>query len=256
MPNWLRSYLSNRQQFVKMGDCKSNCLNISRGVPQGSVLGSKLFNLYINDICRVSYISKYVLFADDTNIFCSGENLQLLDMIITELNKLKTWFHRNKLSLNLNKTKIMLFGNCNTEVKVSTDNVNIERVYENKFLGVILDHRICWKSHIEYIRSKLPRNIAIMGKSKFILDQKSSYILYCSLVLPYLNYCVEVWGNTYKSNLQPLSALQKRAIRIVSMFQKSYIVKYNTAKIMYKARQNLLPVNIQKLFLTERGDMI
>ncbi len=53
------------------------------------------------------------------------------------LNKLKTWFDRNKLSLNLNKTKIMLFGNCeiNTEVKVSTDNVNIERVYENKFLG-------------------------------------------------------------------------------------------------------------------------
>lgn len=70
----------------------------------------KLFILYINDICRVSMILKLVLFADDTDVFCSEENLQqLLEVVTTEMSKLKRWLKINKLSLNLNKTKFLLF---------------------------------------------------------------------------------------------------------------------------------------------------
>ncbi len=133
------------------------------------------------------------------------------------LEKLKQWFDVNKLSLNLNKTKFMLFGNRTIPVdtvQIMIDNVHIERVYENKFLGVILDHKICWKPHINHIRTKLAKSVAILGRTRYMLDYKSLHILYSSLVLPYLYYCVEVWGNTYKSNLQPLFKLQKRAIRI------------------------------------------
>ena len=73
-----------------------------------------------------------MLFADDTNIFCTGEDLQqLLELITTEMSKLKKWFDNNKLSLNLSKTKIMLFGNftLNNDVNVKIDGVDIERVY-------------------------------------------------------------------------------------------------------------------------------
>ena len=109
--HWVRSYLSNRKQFVKLGDYCSSCLDIVCGVPQGSVLGPKLFILYINDICKVSKLLKLVLFADDTNIFCSGDDLaELLKDLTEEIIKLKNWFDYNKLSLNLAKTKIMLFG--------------------------------------------------------------------------------------------------------------------------------------------------
>ncbi len=266
----MESYLRDRQQFVQMGEHKSEFRDITCGVPQGSVLGPKLFILYINDICRVSQSLKFVLFADDTNIFCSGENLQqIVSTITSEINKLKLWFDRNKLSLNLSNTKIMLFGrnkpDCNVELII--DNIKIEKVDEIKFLGVTLDHKISWKSHVSHIQSKLAKCTAILSKTRHILDHISLHTLYCLLFLPYLSYCVEVWGNNYKSTLQPIRTIQKRAIRAINkagyrdhtnpLFIKSRmlkfidLVKFKTAPVMYKARNNLLPNTIREMF-TER----
>lgn len=157
----------------------------------------------------------------------------------------------------------------NIKVQLKIDNISIERVYENKFLGVILDHKIGWKPHINHVKAKLATSIAILGKSGHILDHKSLHTLYNTLILPYLSYCVEIWGNTHKTNLQPLCTLQKRAIRIINnigylehtnlLFLKTHtlkftdLVKFKTAQIMYKARNNLLPRNIQKLFMERQG---
>ena len=168
-------------------------------------------------MCQVSNILKMVVFADDTNIFCSGGNLQeLLEKVTFELTKLKRWFDINKLSLNLSKTKFMIFSNykLDNQVNIQVDGVEIERVSENKFLGVIIDDKINWKSHIKYIHNKLARSISVLNKAKHLLNFKSLRMLYCSLVLPYMNYCTEVWGNTYKSSLNAITILQKRAIRI------------------------------------------
>lgn len=100
----LISYLHNRQQYVQLEGYKSECLKLECGVSQGSILGQKLFILYINDICEVSKIMQFVLFADDTNLFCSGDDLiSLAETITNEMIKLKKWFNKNKLSLNLKK---------------------------------------------------------------------------------------------------------------------------------------------------------
>ena len=127
-----------------------------------------------------------------------------------------------------------------------------------------IDHKLSWKPHIKHVKSKLSRSISVLGKAKHILDHNSLHILYC-----YLNYCVEVWGTTYKSSLLPLVTLQKRAIRIINkagyydhtnlLFLHSRIIKFNdlvdyqVAQIMFKARNKLLQGNIQTLFFTERG---
>lgn len=109
----------------------------------------------------------------------------------------------------------------------------------------------------------------MLYKAKQVLDQKSLHILYCSLVWPYLNYCVEVWGNNYKSSLHSLFILQKRAIRIIhkvgyleqtnSLFLQpkwskiTDLVGNHTAQIMYKAQNKTQPGNILKLFSGGEG---
>lgn len=104
---WLKNYLDNRCQYMQINDVRSNMLKITQGVPQGSVLGPKLFILYINDICSVTNEFNYVLFADDTTLYCSGENLELLlSKAKKGLQRLKNWFDLNKLSLNIDKTKL------------------------------------------------------------------------------------------------------------------------------------------------------
>lgn len=210
--NWVKNYLQNRKQFVQIGEHKSSFMELSCGVPQGSVLGPILFILYINDICNISKSLKYFLFADDTTILCCGKNEhQIIKTITAEINKLKQWFDQNKLSLNVSKTKIIWFGNfkIRSDVQFEIDQTRVEQTHEHKFLGVIIDHKMCWKPHVSYISSKISKNIAIIGKTKYILDPKSLLTLYSSLVLPYLSYCVEVWGNTYKTTLKPLFYCKK-----------------------------------------------
>ena len=91
-------------QYVSFGDTDSTLRNVICGVPQGSILGQKLFIPYINDICNVSPVLKFILFADDTNIFCSGSDIVQLSIIVSnELDKLSEWFAVNKLSLNVSK---------------------------------------------------------------------------------------------------------------------------------------------------------
>ena len=112
-------------------------------------MGPKLFIMYINEICNVSTVLKFVLF--DPNIFCSGDNVQLLlEEITAEICKLKLWLNSNKLSLNLNKTTLIIFGNSNTQASIKIDGIFIERVKEHKFLGITIDEKLSWKPHKTY----------------------------------------------------------------------------------------------------------
>ena len=189
--------------------CTATC-----GVPQGSILGPLLFILYINDLTNVSSFLKYVLFADDTNLFASGKDMnKLCRMINAELDLLKTWFSINKLSLNLSKTNYMIFSNKNrvrNNINLNMDNTEIERVTVTKFLGVLVDENLNWKQHIIHVRNKLSKCSAIIYKASRILQSSTLVTLYNTLFLPYISYCAEIWGNACQSNLQKNIVAQKR----------------------------------------------
>ena len=107
---WIVSYLENRSQFVPYNNCDSEVLMVCCGVPQGSILGPKLFIMYINDIFNASKLFKFILFADDTNMFyCNNDINELLRQTNAQLDKLNVWFSVNRLSLNITKTNSMFF---------------------------------------------------------------------------------------------------------------------------------------------------
>lgn len=112
--NWFRSYLCDRKQFVVIRNVHSTYLPINCGVPQGSILGPLLFIIYINDLCKASDKLRFILYVDDTNIFCSHKDpTTLMHIVSNKLFKVRTWFCANKLLLNVNKTASILFSTPN-----------------------------------------------------------------------------------------------------------------------------------------------
>ena len=266
--DWLKSYLTNRSQFVDINGKYSKKANITCGIPQGSIIGPILFILYINDLHKVSNRLKFILFADDTTILCEGDNVQTAaKMFNKEILKVNKWFQANRLSLNLTKTHYMVFngGKKSGNTEIIINNNNIDRVDSTKFLGVLIDQKLTWNEHIKLVESKIAKSIAIMYRVKHIIEPNTLLTLYCSLVLPYLDYCSEVWGNNYNSRLNNLCIMQKRCIRLITnsgyrdhttpLFHKlkllnfKDLIKLKTVKLAFKANQNKLPSEIQKKYL-------
>ena len=215
---WFRSYLSNRKQYVHLNDHASELCNISCGVPQGSLLGPLLFILYINDFWKSSNSLLFILFADDTNLFFSHKNPNVLvDKINAELLNILRWIQENKLSLNLQKTNYMLFSNSLDSLPsdIIFDNTPLKHVPLTKFLGTTVDDKLSWKPHIDNICKIISRNIGVINRLKLYLPQSSLFMLCSSLILPYLNYGLLVWGNTHHTLLERVVLLQKRVIHII-----------------------------------------
>ena len=271
---WLASYLNNRKQYVDLNGEISAYLTVLCGVPQGSILGPKLFIIYINDICNVSKILDLILFADDTNIFYTGNNIvELCKQLCVELDKLNIWFAVNKLSLNVSKTNYMIFckKRIPSDLKVCINSIDIDRVTQSKFLGVTVDEKLSWKEHIHRVNNKLCKSLAIMYKAKCKLNEKALQSIYYALFYPYMNYCLEVWGITNSSKLHCLNILQKRAIRLIcnkgsryhsnELFYKLRVVKFSdlvdikVCSVIHKAKLNLLPNKLLQLLELETNDI-
>ena len=217
---WFSSYLSGRTQFVSYNGVQSNTKSIKCGVPQGSILGPLLFLLYINDLQNVCQYSLPILFADDTNLFFNSKDITKLNFMLSEeLSNISKWLKVNRLSLNINKTKYMLFTKkryISDQIKIEIDKTPISKTNVSKFLGVIIDDKLTWKDHIAYVNGKIARGVGILNKAKHYLNREALTTLYYSFIYPYITYCNQVWGSNYKSRLNRTVVLQKKALRIVT----------------------------------------
>ena len=221
---WFKSYLSERKQYVPVYGSNSSHLEVTCGVPQGSVLGPLLFLIYINDIPLSSSKLSFYVFADDTNIYYEAENLyQLQRTINNELKKVKVWFDVNKLSLNIDKTNYIIFKSpqhsSSESVSIKIGCFTVKRTSYVKFLGVLLDESLSWKYHLTEPSKKLARTCGMFFKVRHFLPIDVLICLYNSLFSPFLQYGIVVWGLTYESYINPVFLLQKRAVRAISFEQ-------------------------------------
>ena len=142
---WFRSYLSNRKQKVFVSGVESNFLLVKSGVPQGSILGPFLFLICINDFRKATNYFSLRLFADDTSLTATGKDLDvLLQRINSELPAIHEWLCSNRLTLNLSKTKYLVFQprqkiNFNLYAPLKLADQYLEQSYSVKCLGLITD---------------------------------------------------------------------------------------------------------------------
>ena len=184
--------------FVDFSGNKSSYLPIKTGVPQGSVLGPLLFLIYINDLPLVSNVFDMLMYADDTTLYCNINQNIKEEFINAELTKLLEWLGANKLSLNVAKTKYMVFHASKRNViypNLKVNNNNIESVTEFNFLGVILHSHVTWNKHINHISMKIARSIGILYRLRNVYPESVLVTIYNTLVLPHFHYCLLLWGS-------------------------------------------------------------
>ena len=213
----MKSYLSDRQQYVIFNNVASDKIPVTCGIPQGSILGPLLFLIYIDDIQTCSQTLKFILFADDTNIFLSASNINDLFLTLNkELVHLNNWFRYNKLSLNIKKSHYMLFGNNQkSSHEVVIDGLKLLPVTSTKFLGVIIDDKLNWKPHINFIISKINKNAAVIRRIRYKINSRTALKLYDSMILPHISYCAITWAAISHNKLKKIHIIQKKVLRVV-----------------------------------------
>ena len=201
--DWFCSYLKGRQQFVSIGNQASTIKEIVSGVPQGSVLGPLLFLIYINDLHSCLKYSKAYHFADDTNVTLSDRLQETLAKRMNhDLRKLSMWLRANKLSLNIEKTELVVFRRQNTKLnnsfKIKLDAKILFPTNSVKYFGALLDEHLTSSPQISYVQMKLNRVIGILSKLRY---QANIYVLktvYHSLFGFHLLYVCQLWGQNNK----------------------------------------------------------
>lgn len=237
--SWFRSYLDQRTQLVSVNGVMGKTITVQRGVPQGSILGPILFNIYINDMCKESYVGKIQLYADDAVLKYSSTSLdELFDNMNLDLNLISQWFDRNKLQLNVGKTKFLLFSNKpslqNLEsFKLFYKDQEVERVTEFKYLGLMIDSKLKWDTHLSNIKNKIIPYIFVLKQLKHTIPESTLLMIYNSYILSQILYLNCIWSGCAMYRLNELFILQKRALKHIHNLP----VRYSTKLLFSKHEQ-------------------
>jgi hypothetical protein len=268
---WFSSYLSDRQQSVKISDVMSSFSCIKHGVPQGSILGPLMFILYVNDLPLAVPDLGVNMYADDTEFESIQKTIEECNAVLQEnISNVNNWCNNNKLIINEQKTKAMIV--CSEQkhnrldassFQLTMNGKNLENVSHMKILGVTIDQCLKWDVHVTNVCTKLSQMSGLLWNIKDDLTFDTRQIFYYSHVLPVIDYCSIVWGQCNITLLGRIYMLQKRIARNVL---KNYVVSeielfkklnwlniykritYQTVIMVYKSVNGMTPSYLSNVF--------
>ena len=220
--SWFKAYLTDRTHSTFCHNKFSDFLKVNTGIPQGSVLGPLMFLLYINDLS--THVPRCNLFADDSMISSSSTNhLLCIQQLQRDITSTADWFISNKLTVNVEKTCIMMLGtrqhteayDANPPVMTLNQSpLTIRQEY--CYLGLIIDPNLKWEGHVQKVCKKLGPIVSQLSRLRSVLTKSQLNALYFSFVQSHIDYGLTIWGHCSKANLQKVQRFQNWCSRIVT----------------------------------------
>ncbi len=247
----IASYLTNRQQRVKLGEHRSKWNTLSKGFPQGSGLGPLLYNIFSNDLFYFMSLCELFNYADDNTISCTAISRdEVIDKLENDTKIVIDWFEHNLMKANPDKFTVMFL----TPKRAADDfpdflfvnDYSIARHNVTKLLGVSLDDKLQFHKHVDDICMKASRQVNALIRVRRYLDVKDRYRIYESFILSNFNFCPLVWHICGMSATKKIDKIQKRALRFVF---DDFTSDYRT--LLAKAHTNTLFISRLKYIAVE-----
>ncbi|KAL9982072.1 hypothetical protein ACROYT_G010864 [Oculina patagonica] len=267
--DWLKDYLRNRKQFTVMNGKKSDYAQVTYGIPQGSVLGPTLFNLYTSDLPDSVTSGEVYMYADDTSIYCVGNTIDHVTTLLNDaLNELLLWCRVNSIFPHPKKCEAMVLfrGRFIGALKpLRLGDQNIDWVTHSRLLGVTIDNKLTWSRHILEVKKAFALKLNLINRSRF-LPRNMLLDLFFKIILPGVTYALPIWGgHSNKDGFKSLESLHCRAACIIFNFLRDmpseevlekakwdsifYKYKLGLAKLVYKVYNDLTPPDMRHIIV-------
>ena len=245
----IMNYLSNRKQRVKISHVRSSWSILSKGVPQGSILGPALFNIFVNDLFHFMERCKLYNYADDNTVKATSKHIDtLIRNLKIDLDNAIDWYESNGMEANANKFQFVLSSAKPLEAqKISFDNgIEILSQPTAKLLGITIDEKLKFSDHVSACCKKAARQLNALARISKYLDISSRKTVYNSFIASNFEYCPMVWHFCGTENCKKLEKIQERALRIL---YRDYNSSY--ADLLEKADVSTLLISRLRTMATE-----
>jgi hypothetical protein len=254
----VKSYLSGRKQRVKIGQAKSDWLCVKRGIPQGSLMGPVLFNIFINDlIVKLQRLCSIYNYVDDNTLSVSHSDINIVKRNLEQVCDVAIqWFLNNHMKVNPEKFQFMILSRdaCDSEVYLDVNDVHIKQTNCIKLLGFNIDNKLNFKVQINEVMKRSGKQINALSRLTNVLNTNCKLKILNAFVMANFSYCCLAYHNCGKTEARNIEKMLKRALQFVfDDFTSNYVVLLEKANMssLYVFRQRQMLLSVHKIINNE-----